>query len=314
MVTAAPHAPTTRRDPPPAHVAALAPFESRVFECSPGVWMHHVDEGPCDAPVVVMVHGNPTWSFHFRRLVQYLSGRFRCIVPDHVGCGRSDVPDDEVYPYTLARRIDDLDALLEHLGVQRATLVAHDWGGMIATGWAVRHPDRVERLAYLNTAVFHLPDGSRVPLALHLCRSPLGALLVRGGNAFVRGTVLVGTKRRRLSPAERDGYLWPYRSWRERLAVHRFVQDIPLDASHPSCETVTRIQDALPTLAHVPTRVFWGARDFVFHGDFLDEWRRRVPHAQVRVFDDAGHLVLDDAFDEIAADLDALLAERPAAP
>lgn len=302
----------TTRGALPAQVAALYPFDDRVFEVSPGVWMHYVDEGPRDAPVVVMVHGNPTWSFHFRRLVQRLRGRFRCIALDHVGCGLSDVPDDDVYPYTLARRIDDLAALLDHCGVTRASIVAHDWGGMIATGWAVRDPARVERLAYLNTAAFHLPQDSRIPLALHLCRSPLGALLVRGANAFCRSAAAVGTKRRKLSPAERDGYLWPYGSWRERLAVHRFVQDIPLDASHPSWDTVSAVQDALPTLAHVPTRVFWGALDFVFHRDFLDEWRRRVPHATYTVFEDAGHYVLDDAFDEIAAGIDALLDAPPA--
>ncbi len=305
---------TTHRAPLPAHVAALYPFDEHVFETAPGIWMHYVDEGPRDAPVVVMVHGNPTWSFYFRRLVLRLRGRFRCIVPDHIGCGLSDIPDDDDYPYTLARRVDDLEALLAHCGVDRASLVAHDWGGMIASGWATRHPERVERLAYLNTAAFHLPPDESIPFALTLCRSPLGALLVRGANAFCRSAVAVGTKRHKLTPAERDGYLWPYGSWHARLAVHRFVQDIPLSPSHPSDAEVCAIEAGMSALTHVPTHVFWGMRDFVFTPAFLDEWRRRAPHATFTTFADAGHYVLDDAFDEIAAGIDELLATEAAEP
>jgi len=135
----------------------LYPFEGRYFDRGAGVRMHYLDEG--EGPPVVMVHGNPTWSFYYRQLVLALRDGHRCIVPDHVGMGLSDKPGDDRYAYTLAQRVDDLEALLEHLGVDRdVTLVVHDWGGMIGMAWAARHPERVARLVILNTAAFPLPS------------------------------------------------------------------------------------------------------------------------------------------------------------
>src|SRR5262249_16685978 len=140
---------------------------------------------------VVMLHGNPTWSFFYRNLVAGLRETHRTIVPDHVGCGLSDKPDDRGYDYTLARRVDDLEALLDHLGLGAGlTLLLHDWGGMIGMAYASRPPDRVRRLVGLNTAAFRLPAGKRLPWSLWLCRkTPLGPLLVRGLGAFSRGAV-----------------------------------------------------------------------------------------------------------------------------
>ena len=99
------------------------PFESRFFDVG-GARMHYVDEGPRDAPPVVLVHGNPTWSFYFRHLITRLAGRYRVIAPDHVGMGLSDKPSASQYPYRLARRVSDLEALLEHLESARMTLCA----------------------------------------------------------------------------------------------------------------------------------------------------------------------------------------------
>src|SRR5205085_3655643 len=130
----------------------------------------------------------PTWSFYYRELVAALRDRCRVIVPDHVGCGLSDKPDDAHYRYTLSRRVEDLETLLAHLGVtENVTLVVHDWGGMIGMAWATRNPQRVTRLIVLNTAAFRLPAGKRLPWSLRLARStPLGPVLVRGLNAFSR--------------------------------------------------------------------------------------------------------------------------------
>src|SRR5437764_2145304 len=150
-----------------------------------GLRYHYVDEGRGDP--VVMLHGNPTWSFYFRDLIRDLRSDYRVIAPDHVGMGLSDKPDDSRYEYTLRRRVDDLETLLERTGVgDRVTLVLHDWGGMIGMAWASRHPERVRRLVVLNTAAFRLPPTKRLPLSLRLCRSPLGPLLVRGLNLFCR--------------------------------------------------------------------------------------------------------------------------------
>lgn len=125
--------------------------------------MSYLDEGPRDGEVVVMLHGNPSWSYLWRHLVSGLADRYRCIVPDHIGMGLSDKPDDAPdaqprYDYTLQSRVDDLDTLLRHLGITGpVTLAVHDWGGMIGFGWALSHHAQVKRLVITNTAAFPLP-------------------------------------------------------------------------------------------------------------------------------------------------------------
>ena len=147
------------------------PFTPRRLEVRPGIGLSYLDEGPRDGEAVVMLHGNPSWSYYWRHLVLALRDKYRCIVPDHVGMGLSDKPDDAAYRYTLQSRVDDLDALLDKLGVTGpVTLAVHDWGGMIGMGWAMRHAERVKRWVVLNTAMFPLPDAKPMPWQLSLGR------------------------------------------------------------------------------------------------------------------------------------------------
>lgn len=273
-----------------------------------GQRVHYLDQGT--GPAVVMVHGNPTWSYYYRSLVERLRDRFRVIVPDHVGCGLSDKPSGVDYPYTLRRRVQDLETLLDELQVPTPfSLVVHDWGGMIGMAYATRHPERIARLVIMNTAAFHLPNGMRFPWQLWLVRNThLGPLLVRGLNLFVRGTVRLS---RALSPEDRARYLAPYDSWRNRIAVLRFVQDIPLTPSDPSYADVSAVQERLGLLRAIPKLICWGERDFVFTPRFLEEWIRWFPDATVHRFPEAGHLVLEDERERIGDLVDAFL-ERPA--
>lgn len=263
-----------------------------------GLHYHYLDEGPGQgqgAPVV-MLHGNPSWSFYYRNLVEALRDDYRVIVPDHIGCGFSDKPGDDRYEYTLTRRVDDLEALLDHLGVDRdITLVVHDWGGMIGFAYATRHPERIARLVVLNTAAFHLPASKPFPWPLWVCRnSPVGAFMVRGLNGFCRAAAAVGCKHHRMPRALRAAYLAPYDSWQNRIAIHRFVQDIPLRPGDRAYEEVRRVQERLALLQGVPMFLGWGMKDFVFDRHFLDEWVRRFPSAEVHRFPDAGHYILED--------------------
>jgi len=199
--------------------------------------MHYLDEGEGDP--IVMVHGNPTWSFTYRRLVSALSTTHRCIAPDHIGMGLSDKPGDDRYEYTLASRVDDLERLLDHLDVTRnVTLVVHDWGGMIAMAWAARHPGRIARLIILNTAAFPLPRGRSFHAPLRFTRTALGGLLVRRFNAFSEAAARLCVTRRPLSPEVRRAYTAPYDSFENRIATLRFVQDIPLAAGDPGYDIV----------------------------------------------------------------------------
>ena len=274
------------------------PFNGKRLDIN-GLGYHYLDEGT-GAPVV-MLHGNPSWSFYYRNLVLALRDRYRCIVPDHIGCGLSDKPGDDRYEYTLTRRVDDLELLLETLGVtENITLVVHDWGGMIGMAYAVRHPKRIVRLVILNTGAFHLPKTKPFPLGLRICRDTvLGTLLVRGFNAFSVGASYVGCKRNPMSPELRSLYQLPYNSWQNRIATLRFVQDIPLSPGNRGYDLVSAVSDGIGQFSNLPMLICWGEQDFVFDRHFLAEWQQRFQDAELHSYPDCGHYILEDAKEEV---------------
>jgi pimeloyl-ACP methyl ester carboxylesterase len=288
----------------------LYPFQPHYLPIGP--WrMHYLDEGRGEP--LLMVHGNPTWSFYFRRLVTAFRDAYRTIVPDHLGCGLSDVPTEDHYGYRLQDRIHDLGALVDHLQLsQPITLVLHDWGGMIGLAWALRHVERIGRVIVLNTAAFFPPAQKRLPIRLRLIRD-LGLpsrLAVLGGNLFALGAVWMAPQRR-LSAAVRRGLLAPYNRPRNRLATLKFVQDIPLKHGDPSTAEVLWVERHLGRLAHVPILILWGAHDFVFDDDYLKEWLRRFPQAENHRFADAGHYLLEDVPEKIIALMADFLRRHP---
>jgi haloalkane dehalogenase len=269
------------------------PFTGRVIDID-GHQMHYLDEGKGET--VVMVHGNPTWSFYYREVVKALSGKYRCIVPDHIGMGLSDKPTDEHYQYTLKQRVDDLETLLEKIAPKGpVTLIVHDWGGMIGMGWATRHPERVARIVALNTGCFRLPPAKPFPWPLKISRTPLGTILIRGGNAFADTAARVCALKRPLSKELRAAYTAPYRNWGDRIATLRFVQDIPLAPGDRAWEEVVRIEEGLSKLKTVPMFLPWGMKDWVFDRHFFEGWKSRFPNAESKAFDDCGHYLLEDA-------------------
>ncbi len=275
---------------------ALYPFTSHWIDLD-GARYHYLDEGPRDAPPIVMVHGNPTWSFYYRTLIPELSQTYRVIVPDHVGCGLSDKP--QAYTYTLDQHIINLERLVKHLALDSLTLVLHDWGGAIGMGYATRHSANIARFVIFNTAAFYLPA---VPWVLKLARSPVvGEFILRGLNGFAGLAIKLAMGHpERMTPDVRAGYLAPYDSWQNRIAIYRFVQDIPVNARHPSRATLGDIDRQLHVFQKHPMLIIWGAKDFVFTAeDFLPEWERRFPNAEVHLLDDAGHYVVEDAHEHI---------------
>jgi len=288
------------------------PFADHYLNIS-GLRYHYLDEGFGEP--LVMLHGNPTWSFFYRNLVLGLRDAYRTVVPDHIGCGLSDKPDDSRYEYSLRRRVADLETLLDHLGLRNnLTLILHDWGGMIGMALAHRHPEWIKRLIVFNTAAFPMPQGKRLPWSLWWCRLPLiGPLLVRGFNVFCRGALRYCVCKP--LPAEvRKGYLAPYDSWRNRIAILRFVQDIPLTVTDRGFDLVKAVADGLYRFASLPTLICWGERDFVFDHSFLEEWRRRFPFAEIHLFPDAGHYVLEDAGAEVLLRIRDFLRRHPLSP
>jgi len=297
--------------------ASLKTFLSRHpgldFDRGGRINLHYLDEGAGDP--VVMIHGNPTWSFYYRNLAERLVGlgEYRVVVPDHVGCGRSDKPGDDRYAYTLQSRVNDLEALLDQLGlIRNLTFVVHDWGGMIGMTYAARHPDRIARLVVLNTGAFPLPKTKWFPWPLRVCRNTrLGEYLVRGGNAFAAIAARECCKRHPMGRDLRLAYTAPYDSWDNRIATLRFVQDIPLKPTDPGFDTIRDTADNLSRFRGIPTMIAWGLKDFVFDRHFLDEWVRRFPDAEVHRFADCGHYILEDARDEVIPLVESFLQRHP---
>lgn len=262
--------------------------------------LSYLDQGK--GPALVMVHGNPSWSYLYRNLVSHLQGRYRCIVPDHLGCGLSDKPQN--YPYRLQNHIHNLDHLLDRLEISQCTLIVHDWGGAIGMGWAGRHPERVKGLVILNSAAFFSP---RIPLRIAICRIPLlGALLVRGVNGFARAAIHMAVHKP-MDPRVAAGFLYPYDSWHNRVAIYGFVRDIPMAKDHPSAPALAEVEAGLTRLHTKKMLICWGGRDFCFTRHFYEQWRQRFPRAQAHFFPHAGHYVLEDALPEILPLLDPFI-------
>ena len=293
--------------PPAFAFGPLYPFPSRFATvgrtgagASQGHRMHYVDEG--SGPVVICLHGNPTWGFLFRNLIASLRQDFRVIVPDHVGCGLSDQPKD-VY-FTASDRIAHLEDLLEQLGVGRFSLVMHDWGGPIGTGLAVRRPADVERLVYFNTT---LAEMALLPGMIRRAASPLiGRLLTQHTMRFVKLLTSFGAVHT-LPPEIKQGYHRPYRTRDSRRAIWGFVRDIPFTPSHPTAPLMADMVARLPTLAAKPVKIIWGMNDPCFHPGILRHVAAHFPQADVVKIPAASHLVLEDAAKQSLAEVQAFL-------
>ena len=288
------------------------PFKSHFLDLD-GLAYHYLDEGQGEP--IVMLHGNPSWSFYYRNLARQLSRRNRVIVPDHIGCGLSVKPADSLYNYRLKQRVDDLERLIDHLQLpEKITLVLHDWGGMIGMAWAIRHPQRLARLVLLNTAAFHLPATKKLPLALKICRdTQFGAFLVQGFNLFARAAARIGCRRQPMPAEIRKLYCSPYDNWQHRIATLRFVQDIPLQPGDPSYALVSDVEKGLAQFADRPVCICWGEQDFVFDHHFLKVWEELFPQAEIHRFADCGHYVLEDAPQEIIPIIRDFLHQHPVA-
>ena len=272
----------------------LYPFQSHWVSIK-GHRYHYVDEGQGD--IVLMLHGNPTWSFYYRHLIAALAPDYRVLAPDHIGCGLSDKPDPAVYAYRLEDRVKDLEIFVRHALPENSpiTLVVHDWGGMIGLVFALRHLPRIRNMVITNTSGFLPPSGKPIPLRLRLIRNfrSFAQPAVLGLNIFARAALVMAT-RRRLPANIRKGLVAPYDRPKHRIATLRFVQDIPLSKEDPSFALVKHVDDNLHHLRHLPMLICWGKHDFVFDLDYFQEWQRRFPEAEAHLFEKAGHYLLED--------------------
>ena len=282
------------------------PFEPRYASVG-RVRLHYVDEGPADAPPVLFVHGNPTWSYLWRRPIAELSseGR-RCVAFDHMGFGRSDKP-PYLSGYSLQAHIHNALALIDQLDLRDVTLVVHDWGGPIGLGAMLERMDRLAGIVLINTWAWELP--SFLPPFLREFRAEgLGEILALGGNLFVE-SIPGGMAKRAHDPLMMSAYRAPFPDYWSRVGTLAFQRDIPLTERDRSAGLIASIHERLDSLK-VPTLLVWGMRDRVFQPIFLDQWRELFPHAETVELEDAGHFLVEDRPDAITSALEKFLTTR----
>lgn len=275
----------------------LYPFKSNFLQIGEYKY-HYIDEG--QGEVLLMLHGNPTWSFYYRNLILYFSKKYRVIAPDHMGCGLSDKP--QKYPYTLSTHIKNLERLIENLKLTHITLVVHDWGGPIGFGAAIEHPELFKRFVIFNSAAFLNSEYDlQMPNRIRICKYPgIGQLAIRVFNSFARGGLwMAATHKENLSRDVKRGYLAPYNNYKNRIANLRFVQDIPWTPKVPSFPIFEKITSCLKLFKSQPMLIIWGEKDFCFTHRFLMAWEDYFPHASVKLIPDAGHYVIEDAYERI---------------
>ncbi|MCW5830533.1 MAG: alpha/beta fold hydrolase [Deltaproteobacteria bacterium] len=291
-------------------------FESHYVEID-GHRIHYVDEG--QGEVLLMVHGNPTWSYLYRHFISGLKDSYRCIALDHLGFGYSGKP--KWADYSMRAHIMRLDSFISKLGLKDITLVVQDWGGIIGLSWAARHKELVKRLVVMNTAAFlprqplellrmkPVPWG--FPLLWSLKIPVLGELFVQGLNGFARFMVPLGTSHReRLTPEVMAGYLDPYPTWKSRKAHLESVRQIPILPSHPTWQLLQETGQEISGW-EVPAQIIWGMKDPVFVPWFLEEFERRLPnHAPTLKIGDASHFLQDDTPGIIVARIREFLGQR----
>jgi cis-3-alkyl-4-acyloxetan-2-one decarboxylase len=280
------------------------PFEPRYLTAGE-IRLHYVDEGPRDAPPLLFAHGNPTWSYLWRRQIAALSERgHRCVAFDHMGFGRSDKP-PYLAAYSLRAHVDNALALIDALDLSDVVLVAHDWGGPIGLGALLERRERLRGLALMNTWAWELPSFLG-PFLREFRTEGLGEILALGGNLFIE-SIPGGMARRDIDPVMMDAYRAPFPDYWSRAGMLAFQRDIPLTERDRSAPLMGSIHERLASI-DVPVLLVWGLRDRVFQPVFLEQWREVFPTARTVELENAAHFLVEDRPDAVTEALVGFVA------
>lgn len=262
--------------------------ESRWIDID-GSTVHYVDEG--EGPTLLMLHGNPTWSFLYRRLISGLSDRFRCIAVDYPGFGLSDARAG--YGFTAAEHSDVIAEFVRRLDLSGVTPIVQDWGGPIGLNVAADDPDRFASLIIGNTWAWPMDSvrGARFSSLMGEGRS--GDLLTVKLNLFVTQIIPRSMRRRRLKAAEMAMYRGPFPDEESRIPVEVFPREIV--EARPF---LADLEAKLHRLSHLPTLLLWANRDMAFGRDELERWKMVLPQHHHHMLVGAGHYWQDDAGEE----------------
>lgn len=280
----------------------LFPFESRFVEVDGNV-VHYIDEG--SGPILLMLHGNPVWSFVYRDVIAALRGRFRCIALDFPGFGLSTGAPG--YRYLAADHADLLVSFLDRLNLDQLTLVGHNWGGPFGLYAAGQRPGTFERLILSNTWAWPLNGDLSSEVFSRGMGNAVGRALMRRFDLLVKYFIPLAHKRRRLSEAE--------------MAHYREAMPTP-ERRHPGTvlpgeligarEFFTDLADQLGTLEQLPTLILWADADPIFTSKYRERWETILPNHTTTVLHGAGHFLQSDAPAEFSEAITTWWAE-PAA-
>ncbi len=294
----------------PEWLQPLYPFRTRSLQVG-SHRMSFADEGPADAPVCVLLHGNPTWSFLYRDLIGRLRSSYRVIAPDNIGFGLSDKPELAAY-HTLGRHVSNFTCLVESLGLRNFALVANGWGGPIGLGYAVAHPDRISRLVLANTWGSVLPHKRKLkpPLGVRLAgKGRLGAWLDSLLNLTMHSMFATRTCRP-LSDLALEAYTYPFQEAGTRIAVRAFSRMF----YEPDAETLTRLEEIYTRLNAIaaPADILWGEHDPLLGKLPAYLLRDELKSAREPVFlPDTGHYLPEEAPQALAEVLLRSAQQRP---
>lgn len=277
----------------------LYPYKSNFLKLKSGLNLHYVDEGK--GSPVFMIHGNPTWSFYYRSLIDEIKSNNRAIAIDHIGCGLSDKPDGKSYSFNLESRVNDFKQLVDHTCPdEKISLVVHDWGGMIGVVYALQNLDKIEKIVITNTSGFFPPNKKGLPLRLWLLKyiSAFATPAVLLFNLFSWAATFMAPFKK-LPKDVKKGLVAPHNNVRNRISTLKFVQDIPLKKSDESYDLVRFADENLKELLQKDMLIVWGEHDFVFDKDYYNEWIERFPKVESHFFSDAGHYLFEDIPEKI---------------
>jgi len=271
----------------------------------------YIDEGPKDAPVLLMCHGNPTWSYLYRHFIAEYSSTYRCVVPDHIGFGRSSKP-NTLEDYTLSGHIDNLTQLVDHLDLNNVFIVGQDWGGPMSLGWAARNKERVGGLVILNTWAFVKRFTMKLPLIFRflLRTKNLGNWVTIRRNMFVNRIIPFGIYNKSKIKPDREtmmkSYRAPFPTISDRKGIHAFPRMIPDKASHPDYNTMLETEENLVDW-DIPALLFIATKDMAFGKKVAHTFHDILPNSSEPIEILAGHFCQEEATDEIFPHLNEFL-------
>lgn len=269
------------------------PFESHYFELPTGK-MHYVDEGTNDP--IVMVHGNPGWSFEFRKTVKELSGTHRCIAPDHIGFGLSNKPFD--WDYLPKSHAKNFELFMDSLNLKDITLVVSDWGGPIGLSYAINHPEKIKKLILLNTWMWSVEKDPYYRKFSKIMGGAFGRFMIKNFNTFGKKVVKKAMGDKKPARHIHEHYFKHLATKKDRKGCYIFPKEII-----GSSKWLDSLWQQREKINAIPTTLIWGMKDIAFREKELNHWIENWHNPKVLKLKEAGHFPQEEAPEVVIGEL-----------